>query len=60
MPSYVLPYRPNMEQLKRQARELRQSYLDADATGRERVERFRSLLSGDALSLTDAKLVLAR
>jgi len=49
-----------MEQLKRQARELRQSYLDADATGRERVERFRSLLSGDALSLTDAKLVLAR
>lgn len=60
MPSLVLPSRPNMEQLKRQARELRQAYLDVDATGRERVERFRSLLSGDALSLTDAKLVLAR
>ena len=62
MPSFVLPSRPSTDQLKRQARELRQSYLDADTAARDRVEPYRSLLPSDAggLTLTDAKLVLAR
>ena len=60
--SRVLPPRPNSEQLKRQARELRQAYLDGDDASRATVEGYRPLLSGDAasLTLTDAKLVIAR
>jgi ankyrin repeat protein len=48
--------------LKRQARELRQAYLDGDDASRATVEGYRPLLSGDAasLTLTDAKLVIAR
>ena len=62
MPSFVLPSRPSTEQLKRQARELRRSCLEADTAVRGRVEPFRSLLSAEpeGLTLTDAKLVLAR
>ena len=60
MPAFILPSRPNINQLKRQARELRQCYLDADPAARERVELYRSLLSNDIFTLTEAKLVLAR
>ncbi len=60
--SRVLPPRPNSEQLKRQARELRQAYLDGDDASRVTVEAYRSLLSGEpeSVTLTDAKFVIAR
>ena len=62
MSSLVLPSRPSLDQLKRQARKLRQSFLDGAEASRSTVEPYRSLFSGDpdGLTLTDAKLVVAR
>ena len=62
MPTHVLPSRPSLDQLKRQARELRLSYLDGDEASRALVKPYRSLLAAepDGLTLTDAKLVLSR
>jgi ankyrin repeat protein len=66
MPARDLPARPNLEQYKKQAKELRDAYRSGDAHAARRVQdHVRAVDAADtrkikALGLTDAQFVIAR
>lgn len=68
MPDKSLPERPNLEQYKRQAKDLRQSHTDADPGALDRIAHFHPLFHGQQpdviriapFRLADAQLVIAR
>src|SRR5215218_4256170 len=66
MPARDLPARPSIEQYKKQAKELRDTYRSGDAEASRRVERHvrradvRDGLKVKALALADAQFVVAR
>ena len=55
-----LPQRPDLDQLRRQAKELRDAARAGDATALERVARHHASAPGAALRLAAAQLVIAR
>jgi ankyrin repeat protein len=59
-PTRRLPERPDLEQLKRQAKELRESYLAGGESAVAEVSRFYGAAAPAAFALHDAQLVLAR
>lgn len=58
--SASLPERPDLDQLRRQAKELRNSARDGDPVAAGRIARQVSPRSGDAVTLAVAQLVIAR
>ncbi len=64
MPDRILPDRPNLEQFKKQAKELRRAAAAGEAEALARVEkhhpRFHDAARLRAIALADAQLVLAR
>lgn len=58
--SRELPARPNLEHLKKQAKELLRNFREGDAAARELFRAHGSLLSGAGSKLADAQHVLAR
>jgi ankyrin repeat protein len=59
-PTRRLPERPDLEQLKRQAKELLDAYLAADESAVAEVQRFYRAADPATFALHDAQLVLAR
>lgn len=59
-PTRRLPERPDLDQLKRQAKELLDAYLAGDENAVVEVERFHHAPGPDTFALHDAQLVLAR
>src|SRR5262245_47188448 len=57
MPARELPARPNIEQYKKQAKELLNAYTANDSTA---IDRVRAQSSRPRISLADAQLVIAR
>jgi hypothetical protein len=60
MPSRDLPARPDLDQLRRQAKELRAAAAQGDAAALARVAAIPELAGRDGLLLTQAQLVIAR
>lgn len=66
MPARDLPARPNIEQYKKQAKELRDAYRSGDADAALRVRHHVRVVEASdtrkakALALTDAQFVIAR
>jgi ankyrin repeat protein len=59
-PTRRLPAQPNLEQLRKQAKDLLAAYRAADPAAVEEVHRFEHHPDADAFSLNDAQRVLAR
>lgn len=59
-PTRQLPPRPDLDQLRKQARELLRAYRAGKEAAVEEVERFERTLDPSSFSLTDAQRVLAR
>jgi ankyrin repeat protein len=60
MPERQLPARPNLEQYKKQAKELARACRDGDAGALERLRRFHEQKAETRVTLASAQLVLAR
>jgi ankyrin repeat protein len=60
LPTRHLPERPNLEQLRRQARELLDGFLAGDSDATAEVNRFYRDADRDRFALHDAQLVLSR
>jgi ankyrin repeat protein len=60
MPTRELPARPNLEHLKKQARQLLRGILQADASSADRFREAQVTLSTSAARLAQAQLVIAR
>jgi ankyrin repeat protein len=60
MPTRELPARPNLEHLKKQARQLLRGILQADPSSSNRFHEARVTLSASAARLAQAQLVIAR
>jgi ankyrin repeat protein len=58
--SKSLPARPNLEQLKKQAKDLLRSYQTGDLSTEELVRKYHPDLTGKSATLSDAQLVIAR
>ena len=59
-PTRRLPERPDLQQLKRQAKELLDAYLAGDESAAAEVKRFHDAADPATFALHDAQLVLAR
>ena len=58
--SKSLPARPNLEHLKKQAKDLLKSYQSGDRATQERFRNYHPDLSANSATLSDAQLVIAR
>ena len=59
-PTRRLPQHPNLEQLRKQAKELLENYRSGDAAAIAEVQRFERGPDVSAFALNDAQRVLAR
>ncbi len=59
-PTRTLPERPNLDQLRKQAKELHRSYKARDPDAVAEVQRFEASPNPSSFALTDAQRVLAR